>query len=94
MLGRQAVGAHERELLEVLQAGRVDDDAVLAPAQAPVAQAGRGQLGGLGEEVGLEEDPVEGDPEPRERLALAGDDPRARLVPELERLAFAARARV
>ena len=41
VLGRQAVGAHERELLEVLQAGRVDDDAVLAPAQPAVAQAGR-----------------------------------------------------
>ena len=34
VLGGQAVGTHERELLEVLEAGRVDDDAVLASRAA------------------------------------------------------------
>ena len=33
VLGRQAVGAHERELLEVLQTRRVEDDTVLTAAQ-------------------------------------------------------------
>ena len=46
--------------------------------------------GGVGEEVGLEEHPVEGDPQPRERLALTGDHPGAGLVPELQRLQFTA----
>ena len=48
-----------------------------------------GQLDGLAQEVGLEQDAVERDAEPGERLALPGDHPRARAVPQLERLAVA-----
>ena len=66
----------------------VDHDAVLAPLQPAFAQPRLGDLGRLGEEVRLEEHPVEGDPEPPECLALAGDHPRACLEPQLQRLAL------
>jgi hypothetical protein len=90
VLGGEAVGAHERHFFELLEACDVHDHAIPAPFEHAVAQAVLGQFCGLGEEVGLEEHPVEGDPQVRERLALTGDHPRARLVPQLERLAFAA----
>ena len=89
VLRREPVGAHERHLLELLQAGGVDHDAVRSPPQRAAAQAALGQLHRLAQEVRLEQDAVEGDPEPGERLALAGDHPGARLVPELEGLAVA-----
>ncbi len=48
-----------------------------------------GQLDGLAQEVGLEQDAVKRDAEPRERLSLPGDHPCARAVPQLECLAIA-----
>ena len=51
----------------------------------PSREAEVGQLGDLGEEVGLEDHLVEGDAEPGEGLALAGDHPGARLRPQFER---------
>ncbi len=53
--------------------------------QRPLLEAELGQFGDLGQEVGLEEDAVEGDAEPGQGLALARDHPGARLRPQLER---------
>ena len=53
--------------------GRVEDHPVLAAAQRPFAEAEVGQLGDLGQEVGLEDHLVEGDAEARQRLALPAD---------------------
>ncbi len=85
VLGRHPVGAHQRHFLQLLAPGHVDDGPVGAPLHGPLLQAELGQLADLGQEVGLEEDPVEVDAEPGERLALAGDRPGARLRPQLER---------
>ena len=81
--------AHERKFIEVLATGRVDHTPSSRRRQLPVAQPTGRQVGGILEEVGLEEDAVEGHPQPGERLALAGDHPGARLEPELERLRVA-----
>gem|GEM_PF-6397836 len=90
VLGRHAVGAHQRHLLQLLAPGHVNDRPVGAALQRPLLQPELGQLGDLGQEVGLEEDAVEVDAEPGQGLALAGDHPGARLRPQLERRLVAA----
>ncbi len=89
VLGRQAVGAQQRHFLQLLAVGEVDDRAVGAALQHPVLQAEVGEFCDLGQEVGLEEDAVEGDAEPGQGLALARDHPGARLRPELDRVLVA-----
>jgi hypothetical protein len=85
VLGRQSIGADQRHLFELLAVGRVEDHPVGAATERPVAQAEVGQLGDLGQEVGLEDHLVEGDAEPGERLPLPGDHRGARLRPQFQR---------
>ena len=84
------VGAHERQLLQLLDARDVDDDTVLASLEPALAQPRLHQLPRLREEVRLEEHTIEGDAQVGERLALAGDHPCACLEPQRQRLALAA----
>ncbi len=85
VLGRHAVGADQRHFLQLLAAGHVDDRAVDAALQRALLQPQLGQLGDLGQEVGLEEDAIEVDAEPGQRLALSRDHPGPRLRPQFER---------
>ena len=94
VLGRLPVGAQQRHFLEVLDARGVDRRRRPRGAQLAFAQPPLGQLDAVVEEVRLEEHAVEGHAQARERLALAGDHPRARLEPQLKRLALAAASRV
>ncbi len=90
VLGREAVGADQRHLFQLLAFGLVHDH-VVAPAfgQGAFGEALVHVLGDLGQEVGLEDHLVEGDAEPGQGLALAGDHPGAGLRPQFQRLLVA-----
>ncbi len=89
MLRGQPVRADQRHLLELGAGGAVDHDAVLAPFERAGLHAGGTEIGHLVEEVRLEDHPVELDPEPGQRLAVAGQHPGAGLRPQLEHVRVA-----